>query len=72
MPYPSSMNKEGWGVYRVVPWHMHGVYRTEAEADAEATKVGLQYTVAFGISNALTGGFKLLAAPVLPLLRGRA
>ncbi len=72
MPYPSSMNKEGWGVYRVVPWHMHGIYRTEAEADVEATKVGRQYTVAFGISNALTGGFKLITAPIMPPLHGCA
>jgi hypothetical protein len=72
MPHPGSKNKEGWGVYRVVPWHMHGVYGTEAEADLEATKVGRQYTVAFGIPNALTGGFKLLTAPIMPPLHGCA
>lgn len=70
MPYPSSVNQEGWGVYRVVPWHMHGIYRTEAEADAEVIKVGQQYSVAFGISNAFTGDFKLVAAPILPPLHG--
>jgi len=72
MPYPSSVNQEGWGVYRVVPWHMHGVYRTEAEADVEAMKVGQQYSVAFGISNSLTGDFKVLSARILPPLHGCA
>ena len=72
MPCPSSVNQEGWGVYRVVPWHMHGIYRTEAEADAEAIKVGRQYSVAFGISNALRGDFRLLSAPIIPPLHGCA
>jgi len=72
MPYPSSMNKAGWGVYRVVPWDIHGVYSTEAEADAAAIKVGRQYTVAFGVSSAINGGFKRLTAPILSPLHGCA
>ena len=72
MPDPRTVNQRGWGVYRVVPWHMHGIYRSEAEADAEATKVGGQYTVAFGISDALTGNFMLLSARILPPLHGCA
>ena len=72
MPYPSSGNKAGWGVYRLVPWHIHGIYRTEAEATEEAAKVGRQYAVSFGVANALTGGFKLMTAPLLPPLHGRA
>ena len=72
MPNPRAVNKEGWGVYRVVPWHMQGIYRTEAEADAEAMKAGRQYTVAFGVSDALTVGFTLLTARILPPLHGCA
>lgn len=70
MPYPTMVNKEGWGVYRTAPWHMHGVYRTEAEADAEAVKVGNQYTVAFGCLHAHTGDFAVMSARILPPIFG--
>ena len=72
MPYPGSVNKEGWGVYRTIPWHMHGIYLTESEADAEALKVGARYAVAYGSSNSRTGNFTLLAAQFRPPLYGPA
>lgn len=60
MPYPSIDTQQGWGVFRIVPWHMHGIYLTEAEADAEAEKVGCQYYVAVGSSHARTGNFTIV------------
>lgn len=71
MPYP-TLSQEGWGVYRVVPWHMHGIYLTEAEADVEAEKAGSQYTVDFGSSHLSTGNFTLVSARTLPPLHGCA
>lgn len=68
MPDPRTRNQEGWGVYRVLPWHMHGIYLTEAEADAEARKVGSRYNVAFGRSHSRTGNFTLVSARILPPL----
>jgi hypothetical protein len=64
MAFKMTANQRGWGVYRIAPWHMLGIYPTEAEADVEAAKVGCQYTVAFGSSHALTGTFIPAPAPV--------
>jgi len=64
MPYPTTENQQGWGVFRIVPWHMHGIYLTEAEADAEAKKVGCLYNVAMGSSHARTGDFTIVPSPV--------
>lgn len=72
MPYARSVNQEGWGVYRVVPWHMHGIYLTEAEADVEAKRAGPQYTVDFGSSHGPSGNFTLFSARLLPPLHGCA
>jgi hypothetical protein len=70
MPYPRTVDQEGWGVYRVVPWHMHGIYRTELEADAEAVKAGNQYAVGFGSSHARSGNFTLVSSRIHPPLHG--
>ena len=60
MPPTRIENQQGWGVFRIVPWHMHGIYLTEAEADAEAEKVGCKYSVASGSSHARTGNFTIV------------
>jgi hypothetical protein len=72
MSYASSVTQEGWGVYRVTPWHMQGLYLTEAEAVLEAEKAGFQYSVDFGRSHRPTGNFTLLSARMLPPLYGCA
>jgi hypothetical protein len=58
-----SLNQHGWGVCRLLPWHMHGIYFTEAEANSEAKKAGRNYSVAFGSSDAASGNFKIVPAP---------
>ena len=60
MRYPRSENQQGWGVFRIVPWHMHGIFLTEADADAEAKKVGCQYKVAVGSLHPRTGNFTIV------------
>ena len=70
MRYVRADNQEGWGVYRVVPWHMHGIYLTELEADAEAVKAGNQYAVGFGTSHARSGNFTFVSSRVQPPYHG--
>ena len=60
---PGTVNQHGWGVCRILPWHMQGIYFTEAEANFEARKVGPKYGVAFGSSDAVTGNFTIVPAP---------
>ena len=72
MRQSSNLTHEGWGVYRIFPWHMHGIYLTQSEADVEAKKVGSQYTVDFGSSHAGTGNFTLFSARMHPALHGCA
>ena len=63
MPDSRTANRHGWGVCRIVPWHMQGVYFTEAEANSEAKKAGREYHVAFGSSHAGTNNFTIVPAP---------
>ncbi|MFJ2526191.1 hypothetical protein ACIOWB_24000 [Pseudomonas capeferrum] len=38
----------GWGVYRMAPWHLQGVYDTEEKARAQADASGEGYLVSQG------------------------
>ena len=48
MPFVNGVTTTGWGVVRNDPWHLVGVYGTEAEATAKATEMGEGYEVHFG------------------------
>ena len=37
-----------WGVYRMEPWHLAGVFGTQAEAKARCDELGSEYDFAFG------------------------
>jgi hypothetical protein len=63
MQFGPQHNVQGWGVYRTAPWHIHGVFSTKIQADSEAEKVGSQYNVAFGSTQAYSGDFKLEPVP---------
>ncbi len=63
----------GWGVYRKEPWHLYGVYASEAEATAAQIKVGSKYKKAFGshkigTDDFLTGSaaIRWIKSPILP------
>ena len=71
MPYSSSESQIGWGVYRVVPWHMQGIYLSEAKANGEAAKAGTQYIVDYGCLHPATGNFTLVSAQILPPFHSR-
>lgn len=48
MPIPGEMLKRGWGVVRLNPWRLAGVFVTSSEAEALAEKLGATYTIKFG------------------------
>ena len=63
MTYPMARKDEGWGVYRTVPWHIHGIYLTRQQADQESRTAGKQYHVAYGYVSAFSDEFRLVAEP---------
>lgn len=40
--------KSGWGVLRLSPWHLAGVYETSGEAETKATALGAGYVIRYG------------------------
>ena len=48
MPIPGELLKRGWGVLRLDPWHLAGVFVSSVEAEALAQALGPKYTVKFG------------------------
>lgn len=47
----------GWGVVRVHPWRLAGIYPTQAEADRRRNKLGGRYIVRHGDGFPQTGDF---------------
>ncbi|HEF8785119.1 TPA: hypothetical protein QH450_002032 [Providencia alcalifaciens] len=48
---PEPDNKDwvlGWGVVRYAPWHLYGVYLTEAKAKQQIDLLGGEYEVHYG------------------------
>lgn len=48
MPIPGDDLKEGWGVVRLTPWHLAGVFASSADAENLANRLGPGYTVKYG------------------------
>lgn len=48
MPIPGEMLRRGWGVVRMRPWHLAGIFTVSAEAEALAESLGPDYVVKFG------------------------
>jgi len=48
MPIQGEMLKRGWGVLRLQPWHLAGVFTSSAEAENLALTLGSAYTVKYG------------------------
>ncbi len=40
--------KSGWGVVRLVPWHLLGIFNTSAEAHVRCLEAGRNFEVHFG------------------------
>ena len=48
MPIPGDHLKEGWGVLRLNPWHLAGVFTSSIDAENLAQSLGPSYLVKFG------------------------
>jgi hypothetical protein len=60
MPHQQDMTLRGWGVFRDRPWHLAGVYYTEAQATAKASQLGDEYKIAYGENRDSTDDFRSL------------
>lgn len=48
MPIPGEMLTRGWGVLRLRPWHLAGIFASSVEAENLAQSLGPEYAVKFG------------------------
>jgi hypothetical protein len=48
MPIPGEMLREGWGVLRLRPWHLAGVFASSADAEGLARTLGPDYLIKYG------------------------
>jgi len=48
VPIPGEMLTCGWGVLRMQPWHLAGVFAASEEAENLARVLGAAYTVKYG------------------------
>jgi hypothetical protein len=48
MPIPGEMLKRGWGVLRLRPWHLAGIFTSSADAEALAQALGPDYAIKYG------------------------
>ena len=48
MAIPGHELKAGWGVLRLKPWDLAGVFVSSAEAEALARRMGVGYVVKYG------------------------
>ena len=48
MPIPGDNITQGWGVVRLNPWHLAGVFVSSIDAENLAQRLGPGYVVKFG------------------------
>lgn len=48
MPFPGANLKQGWGVVRLDPWHLAGIFASSIDAENLVRKLGPAYSVKFG------------------------
>ena len=66
MPIPGEMLKQGWGVLRLKPWHLAGIFTSSVEAERLAESLGVGYTVKYGEHVAGSLDFQFANAPDAP------
>jgi hypothetical protein len=45
---PGDLLKRGWGVVRIRPWHLAGIFASSADAERLAQSLGPDYQVKYG------------------------
>lgn len=63
MPIPGEMLKRGWGVVRLHPWHLAGIFSTSADAENLALSLGPAYTVKYGEHTPGSSDFSFFNSP---------
>lgn len=48
MPIPGDMLRNGWGVLRLRPWHLAGVFASSVDAESLARNLGPDYVIKYG------------------------
>jgi hypothetical protein len=48
MPIPGDMLMSGWGVLRLRPWHLAGVFTSSVDAESLAHTLGPDYVIKYG------------------------
>jgi hypothetical protein len=66
MPIPGEMLKRGWGVLRLQPWHLAGVFSSSVEAENLARDLGTAYTIKYGEHVPGSSDFDFSNAPSSP------
>jgi hypothetical protein len=62
MPIPGETLKQGWGVLRLKPWHLAGVFTSSVDAENLAQSLGPDYTVKYGEQAVGSSNFSFSAA----------
>lgn len=63
MPIPGDDLKAGWGVIRLKPWHLAGVFKSSIDAETLAARLGAPYTVKYGDHTVGSPDFSFANAP---------
>ncbi|MBL8547474.1 MAG: hypothetical protein JNL81_13495 [Hyphomonadaceae bacterium] len=63
MPIPGEMLKRGWGVMRLRPWHLAGVFASSIDAEALVQTLGPTYTIKYGEHAPGSGEFAFADSP---------
>jgi hypothetical protein len=61
MPIPGEMLKRGWGVVRLKPWHLAGVFTSSVDAENLAQSLGPDYSVKYGEQDVGAATFSFAA-----------
>lgn len=63
MPIPGDQLRAGWGVVRLKPWHLAGVFKTSVDAEDLAKRLGVGYVVRYGDHVAGSPDFSFVNTP---------
>lgn len=55
--------KRGWGVLRLRPWHLAGVFTSSADAESLAQRLGADYTIKYGEHTPGSSDFSFESSP---------
>lgn len=66
MPIPGEMLRRGWGVLRLRPWHLAGVFTSSLEAESLAQSLGGEYVIKYGDHTPGSAEFSFTDTPKPP------